>query len=556
MALKLGNTESIIKTLDMQASCHEQMGNFEEALSLVAKLISNYKTSPVGYLRMGKLLRLKKDLIEAEKVYKIGLIKASKKDPLYEILEKQIKTVQSIMAVKSTQSIEFKIEEDKNQIYGKGNVLSLPLHVLNQIFSQTNRTTLKSFASTCNFSHLLVIKGIFTGSFGMTSLRALKNSNLYSKLMKEHGLLEKFNQSAILSIQSESSTLLFLMYLKKNMGTIKKSLRVTNLSLGPMRPETVEIFDEVLNRGLRLKRLKLDYFGFSKPLCLNYLTELVLNNHESRNQVKIDANLLEALIVSGKEGLRSFSNCKHLKYLIYPSESDFNSFSSDKIILASLKYEQCLTMRPRPIKYLSLNGNNSTTSYSCIDLTQYSYECINVLNLEGFSLINSFNQEELIKSSCWSNLKCLRLTKLFSHDPQKDLTWILSKCPKSLKSLEIVSLPLSNLVDFNISENGIWLIDLIFKYFPNLEHLILGDLTLGPSAVNFLIKKILIKQLKQLKVFGFIKIQTIGFNFEILYQSFQQNYKMSNLLITDRQYQNYCEEYNLFKHGKIFMTLP
>lgn len=553
MALKLGNTEDIIKTLDTQASCHEQMGNFEEALSIAAKLISNHKMSPVGYLRMGKLLRMKKDLVEAEKVYKIGLIKANKRDPLYEILEKQAITVQTVLSTAQL-ATESKVEKGEDQIYGKGHLLSLPLNVLNQICSQSTRTTLKSFSSTCNFAYCSVMKGIFTGSFGITSLRALKSSQLYSKLMKEHALLEKFNQSAILSIQSEASTLLFLMYLKKNMGNIKKSPSITNLSLGQMRLETVEIFEEVLTRGLKLKRLKLDSFGSPKHFYLKNLTELVLSNHED-NQLNIEASNLEALTVSGKDGLRSFSNCKHLKYLIYPSESDFNSFNSDKIILASLKYEQSVTMRPRPIQYLCLNGNNANT-YSSIDLTQYSYESIKVLHLEGFILNNTLNQDqELIKSSCWNNLQCLRLTKLFLQNPQKDLTWILSKCPMSLKSLEIVSLPLSSLVDFSTSENGIWLVDLIFKYFPNLEHLILGDLTLGPSAVNFLMKKILSKQLKHLKVFGFIKIQTIGYNFELLYQSFQQNYQMSNLLITDRQYQNYCEEYNLFKNGKIFITL-
>ena len=569
MALKLGKVEDIIKTLDTQASCNEQLGNYEEAISLAIKLISNHKISPVGYLRMGKLLRLKKDLIEAEKVYKIGLIKSNKKDPLYEILEKQIKTVQNAM-IQLSQSSESKIEYGKNQIYGKGHILSLPLNVLNQICSQSNRKTLKSFTLTCNFSHYIVLKGIFTGSFGITSLRALNNSQLYSKLMKEHALLEKFNQSAILSIQSEISTLLFLMFLKKNMVNINKSPRITNLSIGPMKSETVEIFEEVLRRGLKLKRLKLDSFKLTKnKLNLNNLTELVLNNYEN-NQVNIEASNLEALIVSGRDGLRSFSNCKNLKYLIYPTESDFNSFNSDKIIIASLKYEQSVTMRPRPIQYLSLNGTNTGTStgngtgncnssYSCIDLTQYSYESIKILHLEGFILNNSSASVydfELIKSSCWNNLKCLRLTKLFFQNPQKDLTWILSKCPKSsLKSLEIVSLPLSSLVDFNTNENGIWLIDLIFKYFPNLEHLILGDLTLGPSAINLIMKKILNKQLKHLKVFGFIKIQTIGYNFELLYQSFQQNYQMSNLLITDRQYQNYCEEYNLFKNEKIFLTL-
>lgn len=559
----MGKVEDMIKTLDTQASCNEQLGNYEEAISLTLKLISNHKISPIGYLRLGKLLRLKKDLVEAEKVYKIGLMKASKKDPLYEILEKQIKTVQSAMiqVSQSTES-ESKIECGKNQIYGKGHILSLPLNVLNQICSLSNRKILKYFASTCSFVHSIVMKGIFVGSFGTTNLRALINSHLYSKLMKEHALIEKFNQSAILSIQSEASTLLFLIFLKKNMVNMKKTFsRITNLSLGPMKSETAEIFEEVLRRGFKLKRLKLDSFELIRrsKLYLNDLTELVLNNNEN-NQVNIEASSLEALIVSGKEGLRSFSNCKELKYLIYPNESDFNSFNSDKIIIASLKYEQSITTRPRPIQYLSLNGTGTeagVSAYSCIDLTKYSYESIKVLHLEGFVLNNcAIYDFELIKSSCWDELKCLRLTKLYFKNPQKDLTWILSKCPKSLKSLEIVSIPLSSLVDFNTNENGIWLIDFIFNHFPNLEHLILGDLPLGPSTVNFIMKKILNKQLKHLKIFGFIKIQTIGYNFELLYQSIQQTYQMSNLLITERQYQNYCEEYNLFKNGKMFITLP
>ena len=90
-----------------------------------------------------------------------------------------------------------------------------------------------------------------------------------------------------------------------------------------------------------------------------------------------------------------FSNCKALKCLIYPNESDFNSFLSENIIIASLKYEQSITMRPRPIKFLSLFGGSSV---DCIDLTQYTYESINTLHLDQITLNNSNEFQDIIKA--------------------------------------------------------------------------------------------------------------------------------------------------------------
>ena len=39
--------EEGVKTLDTQASCHEQLGNFDEAISTAMKIVKTYKTSPV-----------------------------------------------------------------------------------------------------------------------------------------------------------------------------------------------------------------------------------------------------------------------------------------------------------------------------------------------------------------------------------------------------------------------------------------------------------------------------------------------------------------------------
>lgn len=543
--------------MDTQASCLEQLGKIEAALSIAAKLISSHKTSPIGYLRMGKLLRLQKELVEADKFYKIGLAKADKKDKMYEVLDRQYQTVQKLLqSMKSEQTSS--IAEAKDQIYGKGHLLSLPLCVLNQICSQLNKSNLKSFVSTCNFTFSNISRELLVGSFGIVDLRLLKNYQLYSKLMREQLILESFNQSSILKINSNSATLLFLMYLKKNMASLKKRIRVANLCIGPMRKESLELLQECVTRGLNIMKLRINTQDYAKTntkeiIEMKNLKELVIDNYANDIKVNIVAANLECLTINGDEGNREFCNCKHLKCLVYPKESNLNSFNSAKIILASLKYDQSITMRPRPIQYLCLNGHGSnTTPYSCIDLTQYSYESIKVLHLEGIFL-NSFPETDLIKSSCWNNLECLRMTRIMLQNPQRDLTWILSKCPKELKILELVSLPLSGLNDFNSNENGTWLIDLIFKRFVNLEHLILGDLTLGPAANNLLMKFFLQKKLKHLKVFGMIKIQSTGYNYDQLYQTIRLTYPWSVLLVNDRQYIEYSEEFNLFKNGRIFL---
>lgn len=503
---------------------------------------------------MGKLMRLRKDLEEAKKIYKIGLTKAKKTDPLYGVLEKQLNTVRALLNTIKEASKQPTIQDGKNQIYGKGHLLSISTNLLNQICSQLNRSSLKCFALTCNYGFNFTMRGLMTGSFGLTNLKPLKNSQLYSKLMIEFSVLSKFNQFATFSVDAETCTMLFFMFLKKNMADLIMAPRITNISIGPLRTETIELFRECLARGLNISRLKMDLSG-SVPqnvILFKNLKELVLVNNTQSAAVNVDAPSLISLTITGSSGIRTFANCKNILQLIYPNESDFNAFNSEKIVLASLRYEQSVTIRPRPIQYLCLNGFSSNTTFGCIDITQYTYESIKVLHLEGLTLNSS---GELIKSSCWNNLQCLRLTKLMLKSPQNDLGWILSKCPRTLRVLELVSIPLAGLKDFNTNENGIWLIDLIFNLFPTLEHLILADLLLGPSAANLLMKKLANKQLKRLKVVGFVMIQTLGYNFDQLYQTFTNNYQMSLMLINERQYQSYCEEYNLFKNGRTFLTI-
>ena len=509
-------------------------------------------------MRLGKLLRLRKEPEEAKKVYEIGLIKANKKDQMYQILEKQLKTVEQV-----TNTSNPAIQSDS------GNLLTIPENVLNQIcdyLNLENRSTLKNFALTSSSAFNIVMKGILRGTIGeSTDFRSLKSSQLYSKLFKEYSVLEKFNnQSCALKINSESATLLFLMYLKKVMTSLKGPVKIKNLSVGPIATTAnfIELFEECLRRGLNIQRLRINFTDFnSSKFTLKHLKELIITNYKrSSTSDEVNSDIkssLECLQVIGDEGCKLFSNCKSLKYLNYSNESDFNSFMSEKIILASLKYERSITMRPRPIKYLSLQGGTSCESLDCIDLTQYSYESIIILHLDQMTL-NSLNEtQDIIKSSCWNSLKCLRLNRIFLKNPKKDLTWILSKCPKNLEILELVSIPLSGLNDFNTNENGIWLIELIFKSFTKLRHLILGDLMLGPSAVNSLIKNILSKRLTKLKVVGFIKIQTtLGFNSDqSLTQTLRSTYPWSYLIVNDRQYQVYSNEFNLFKNGKIFLTI-
>ena len=579
----------MIKTLDTQVSCLELSGNLQESLQLATKIISNHKTSPIGYLRMGKLLRLRKEFDDAEKFYRIGLIKSDKGDKFYEVLEKQLKAVQKIkrelrdfLGNKRGEGGERKKERIKETVLivylghdeytnnpnpNPNNILSLlPLNVLNRICTCTDKSTLKSLVSTCNFGFQILLKEYLIGSFGCsTDLKSLKSSQLYSKLMTEHSVLERFNPSATFKINSESSTLLFLLYLKRNMPRV---LRIKNLSIGPLRNESIELLNECISKGLSITKLEVDSRerGITRSNNCNVniftLKELVIH-HEVGDANIIASNLESLIILSGKHHVPfPFYNCKQLKFLIYPSESNFNAFNSENIILASLKYEQSITMRPRPIQFLSLNGygdKNALYSCSCVDLTQYSYESIKVLHLDGISLTQSSSIAEinlyesilppLIKSSCWNGLECLRLSRIMLNNPQKDLNWILSKCPNDLKVLEIISLPLSGLTDFDSNSNGIWLIDFIFKRFPLLEHLIFGDLTFGPSTINLLLNLILKKKLKSLKVFGFINIQSIGigYNFEQLNQTFRMTFPWSILLLNDRQYFDYSKEYNLFK---------
>ena len=508
-------------------------------------------------MRLGKLLRLKKEPEEAKKVYEIGLIKASQKDQMYQVLEKQLKTVEQV-----TNSAILNPTNPANS----NQLLSVPTNVLNQIcdyLNSENRATLKNFAMTSSSAFDVVMRGILRGNIGeSTDLRPLKSSHLYSKLFKEYSVLEKFNnQSCALKINSESATLLFLMYLKKVMANLKGTVKIKNLSIGSISSNAnfIELFDECLRRGLNIQRLRIDFLDFNaSKFALKQLKELIITNYKktaSLEEVNSDLRSnLEYLQVIGEEGCKVFSNCKALKCLIYPNESDFNSFLSENINIASLKYEQSITMRPRPIKFLSLLGGSSV---DCIDLTQYTYESINTLHLDQMTLNYSNEFQDIIKSSCWEALRCLRLNRIFLKNPKKDLTWILSKCPKDLEILELNSIPLSGLNDFNTNENGIWLIELIFKSFPKLRHLILGELMLGPSAVNFLIKNLLSKRLKRLKVLGLIRIQTtLGFNYEqSLTQTFRSTYPWSYLIINDRQYQIYSNEYNLFKNGKIFLTI-
>lgn len=512
---------------------------------------------------MGKLLRLRKETIEAQTIYRIGLKKCLKSDPLYEVIEKQLKTVQKILGVseESKNVNENHCGDDPN--YRKGALLSLPVDIVHKICGNLNLSSIKVLANTSKQISLIVISGLLTGNIGEgCNLRDLKSTQLYSKLMKDNRVLDRFHGNSFINVTSANSSLLLLAFIKKSMATLKRPVNVANVHFGSLRLESIELLRECLNRGFSPLRLKLNVsnefsLDLKVPLIFKKLIELSLN--VQKDQVgNIEAPNLTTLSIQGPSGIRTFSDCKHLKVLLYPSESDFNSFNSEILAAACLKYDYSVTMRPRPIKYLGLTGDLSN-SFAQIDLTQYSYESILSLSLDSISLSVSVLESPdnvLIKSSCWESLQCLRLTRLMLKNPQKDLSWILAKCSKSnLRVLEISSMPLSGLNDFSTNENGIWLIELIFRMFPQLEHLILADLTLGPAAINALLKRLIGKQLRNLKIFGFLKIQSIGFNQDLLIQAVQKSYPRSYCLYNEGHYRVYCQEYNLFKFTKTFLTL-
>ena len=291
------------------------------------------------------------------------------------------------------------------------------------------------------------------------------------------------------------------------------------------------------------------------------------DNMESVDDFDLNFKFLESLTINGEEGgFRIFSNCKNLKHLNYPTEANFNSYLSEKLVCVNLRYDENSNMRPRPIKHLGLNMINSHKRVEFIDLTKYSYESIETLHLENINMIENTNNNNVInyhcnnydyiKSSCWNQLTTLRMKKVLFKDIEFNFSLIFKKCPK-LRILELNSIPLAGLKDFSVQENGIWLIELIFESFPNLEHLIFNEISLSPSAISLLIKKLNNKLLK-LKIFGLIgasKTTILCHNLENnLYQTFKTNYPWSYLITTEAKYKIYCEKFNLF-YGNNFLLI-
>jgi uncharacterized membrane protein len=550
--------EDMIKTLDTLVSCQENLGNFDEAFRLTSELISSFKTSPVGYLRMGKLLRLKKNSTEAAEFYRIGIRKASKRDSLYGILEKQLKQVENLITKNPTVSLSHS-PNSNSEICSI--LFSIPSPVVTKIFKYLSGNTLKNMACTCSAAFKLVNNSILTGVLGRTNLINLKNSQLYSKLLREHCLLERFSHFAILSVSSDYSTLLFLMFLRKLSKNSSYSSRIRNLEIGPLNLETYKIFNDI-GLGKNLNSLKIDVSGLSVKLqsdlfiSLDELKELHLINYSGFSNhdgtTRILQNLEKLCALNSDEGLNLFYNCSRLKVLIYPNESNIDNFISDKLMCVSIKYKYCNghedATSSKPIKYLSLNGKECAF-VSKIHLSKYSCKPIEILYLDFFKLSSGIN----IVNAHWNRLTVLRLNGVIFQDPKMDLMFILKKC-RNLRSLELISVPLSNLNDFSSSDNGAWLIESFFSesFSSKLEHLILADLNFGQSALHLLFKNFSSKldSLLYLKIFAFINIQSNAVGYTTLidkvFEIVKFKYPWIYLITNNAQYENYNEKFNPF----------
>lgn len=517
---------------------------------------------------------------EAEIIYKDGIKRSKKKDPLYEILQKQLNTLILNNSKLQNESNYSSNPQSQAQGFQKGHFLSLSESVIKEICAQfaDNKTALRNFACTSRKSNLIANRSVFID--GIIDLKRHSSIQNFSQSMKEFDVLANFNQFSTFSVGSETSTEFFLLFSKKNLSNMISCPKIYNLELGSFRgSERIHsLFRQCLQQGLGkfVKCLKLD-FNFENFFDLKQIFEkcklkefsiknfrLFKNNNDDKESIdNLDFKLLESLIIDGDAGgCQIFSNCKSLKYLNYPTESDFNSYLSEKLVCVNLRYEENLNMRPRPIKHLGLNSHKRV---EFIDLTKYSYESIETLHLENINITDNnnnnvnndqYNSYGYIKSSCWNQLITLRLKKVLFKDIKLNFNLIFRKSPK-LRILELNSIPLAGLKDFNIQENGIWLIELIFESFPNLEQLIFIEISLSPSAISLLIKKLNNKVLK-LKIFGLIgasKSTLLRNNLENnLYQTFKTNYPWSYLITNETQYKIYCEKFNLF-YGNNFLLI-
>lgn len=515
---------------------------------------------------------------EAEIIYKNGIERSKKKDPLYEILQKQLKAL-------VVNNPKLQNESNYPSQSQKGHLLSLPESVINEICAHflDKKTALKNFACTCSKSNLIVNRSVFID--GIIDFKRHSSIQSFSQSMKEFNVLTNFNQFSTFSVLSEISTEMFLLFLKKNLSNMISCPKIYNLELGSFKgsEKTHSLFRQCLQQGLGkfLKCLKLD-FNFQNKFDLKQIFDkcklqefsiknfklLKTNNDDLEliDDFDLEFKFLESLTINGEEGgFKIFSNCKNLKHLNYPTESNFNSYLSEKLVCINLRYDENLNMRPRPIKHLGLNMMNSHKRVEFIDLTKYSYESIETLHLENINIIDNINNNiindhnnnyDYIKSSCWNQLITLRMKKVLFKDIELNFSLIFKKCPK-LRILELNSIPLAGLKDFSVQENGIWLIEIIFELFPNLEHLIFIEISLSPSAISLLIKKLNNKVLK-LKIFGLIgasKTTIVCNNLENnLYQTFKTNYPWSYLITTEAQYKIYCEKFNLF-YGNNFLLI-
>lgn len=528
-------------------------------------------------MRIGKLFRLRRKVEDAEKVYKIGLKKCKRTAQHYEVIRKQLEAVQKILAGTKTDKTE--------QDYRRGHLLSLPIGILAKIVLSLDTNTLRSFALSRSYVSDLIFDILYSGKFGnVIEMRNFKTGKEFNGVIDKFDMFKKISVNSTICVEDEQSTNLFLSHILKQQQQQQNCIsKISNLKIGPLdsSSSTGQLFLSCLRVvGKSLHCLKIlmkandlnEEEFIQKVLDLCHLREFYMkysrrtNNNNNKNnnnnrsvptQTFKSSKSLESVLIEGPSGNCMFRHCLNLKFLFYPLETDFNVFLSEKIICAQIKYEFSQNTRPRPIKYLALNRFQESNSIPYVDLNQYSYLPIEVLQLESITFNTLMTAIPVLKSSNLTKLHTLRLRKILFNNPQHDISLLLTSCP-NLRVLEVsgVSLIGGLNYDFNANELGKWLIDAIFTKLPKLEHLLLIDLPFGPMALNHLMKLFQHRTLqKSLKIIALIGIQISGYNFENLFKTFRKNYLWANVLTREEQFERYCEEYNIFCRKKEFLLI-
>lgn len=111
-----------LSALDGRATAQEKLEDLDAALKSARRTIEFYPESPNGYLRIGKILRKKKESELALKIYQRGLkkCKPTASPQLYEMLQTQTQSLSCILC--------------PAQAYDP--IISFPLELLEMIFSQ------------------------------------------------------------------------------------------------------------------------------------------------------------------------------------------------------------------------------------------------------------------------------------------------------------------------------------------------------------------------------------------------------------------------------------